>query len=194
MLHRWIDTGLYHSTAARFWFRQYCKLTEFERKLPPPTGEPPIPSLEDGKYEAVLARLGNDLTIWGALARGMGARFHYVLQPVVGWTDKRPSVTEQKIMAVDRINIPSLARYANREFHHHFAADVRQLCQTAQIDFHDANAWVGCGEGDGRSLFTDVCHLTDEGSEILARYLDTNLRWNERVGDGTGSAVAFAGK
>lgn len=188
VLHGWLDTDFYQSRLARLIFRLYCKATHFDRRLP----LRPIPALDNGKREAVMARLANDLDTWSVVARGTGARMHYVLQPIFGWTKKRPSPIEQTIMVVDRINIPSLARYAYEAFHGPFAADVRQLCEVAQIDFHDANLWFDTADCDGRSLFTDVCHMSDEGSEILAHYLDAHLRWNDRVGAADKSPIALA--
>jgi hypothetical protein len=193
-LHGWIDTRLRHSTVAHILFQHYCKLTHYDQRLAPMPAPRPVPSLNDGKREAVLARVANDLDTWSALARGIGARMHYVLQPVIGWTKKRLAPTEQKIMAVDRINIPSLQRYAHQGFHRGFAADLRRLCQAAGIDFHDANLWFDAAECDGRSLFTDVCHMSDEGSEILAQYLAERLCWNNRIGETAGPVVAVAGQ
>lgn len=124
----------------------------------------------DRKVERQMGNLANQLFVWKSLADAHGAGLHYFLQPCIGWTGKALSRDERSCHEIDLEVHPEMLRYANPEFHKRYSSFIRAACSDLRIPFHDTNsAFDERGEGD--TLFTDVCHLTDEANRIVADHI-----------------------
>lgn len=141
--------------------RSYVDLTDYELRLNP-----------------LLEKLNSDLETWSALQGQFGLRVHYVLQPVIGWHSRRLTAVERACFEADLDLIPSMRRYTNMDVYEIFATKVRQTCGNVGIEFHDSNQWFESSHED-TTIFSDVCHLTDAGYELLAKKLRDNLKWVE---------------
>jgi hypothetical protein len=138
-------------------------------------GRPSMWSFED-KLRALTAQVESNIETWGALQRAGNPRVHYVLQPVAPWADREPTALERKLIAAERVQIPS-TRHATPEVHRWVRERIAPACERAGVAFHDANDWLGDGDFDGVDVFVDHCHLTDAGYSLLARRLRSELDW-----------------
>jgi hypothetical protein len=143
---------------------------------PKPRAEKPALRFDE-KLDLALGYLENDLETWGALQTGLGFRAHYVLQPIAGWTLKPLSAVERELLDADRALIPSIGQYTGGEVHARCVERIRAACERGGIAFHDANPWLDDAAYAGRDLFSDVCHLSDEGNRVVAALLRENLDW-----------------
>ena len=121
----------------------------------------------DQKRTILMDVLRGDLRTWGALGRGSDCKVHYVLQPVVGWTQKPLGPVEGSIVELDRAAEASIDQYANQPVYRGVRDETRAACADNGIDFHDANAWFD-ELGADADVFTDICHLNDRGYGMLA--------------------------
>jgi hypothetical protein len=140
-------------------------------------GSSPQPYDFEAKVDSINRFLANDLHTWGCLQQATGCKVHFVLQPAIRWTRKPLTPMEAECFEADVVRIPSMMRYATPEFHTRYRAHISSLCQTHAIDFHDASTWLNEAPYAEKTLFTDVCHLTDEGNRVMAELLRTHLKW-----------------
>lgn len=118
-----------------------------------------------------LVRMANAIHAWGVIARGEDIDVHVVLQPVLGWTAKPLHADEQACMDADLKRFPTMALYSTREFHDAVAKCFQEACEKAGLRFSDANAEFDKPRYAGMRMFSDICHLTDEGTAALASWL-----------------------
>jgi hypothetical protein len=133
----------------------------------------------EAKVQLVNRFLENDLQNWACLQRGLGCKVHFVLQPAISWTAKPLTAIERECFEADLQRIASMKRYTSAEFHRRYREQIEGICLACGIDFHDANPWLAEPQFKGLDLFTDVCHLTDEGNRILAGLLRHRLDWKD---------------
>ncbi|MDK3155370.1 hypothetical protein QPK87_02060 [Kamptonema cortianum] len=126
------------------------------------------PALSFGERMELMERhLDNDLGYWSMLSRETGSRVVYVLQPAMGWSCKQMSDAERECFEADMAYIPSMKQCIAPETYDRFRNGTAELCRRHGIDFLDANEWVR-NLGANTTVFTDICHLTDEGNRIVA--------------------------
>jgi|GEM_PF-5414481 len=162
-----------HETINRLWNKH-----EFVRKLlgeyfqVEPSSTPRLPSPDPrSRLDTLLPWIQACLNTWADLARGAGFHVDYVIQPIIGWTRKPLATMEQTTFSNDLENIPSLRGYANEEFATRYKSRLAAACDAAGIACHDANEWFAQDSVAHLELFTDVCHLTDNGYRVLAEEL-----------------------
>lgn len=149
----------------------------YGKRIDVPDQRPARISFAD-KLQLLEQQWESDLATWSATQRVWGYKAHFVLQPAVGWTRKPLAPIEARCIQADMAQIPSLRLYANREFYESYRARVAQACERHAIAFHDANLWFDDATAN-QELFTDICHLTDQGYALLGRMLREKLDWNE---------------
>jgi hypothetical protein len=132
------------------------------------TPEKPSMTFEK-KLDLVNQYLANDLETWACWQAGLGTQVHFVLQPAIHWTQKPLTPVEQACFNADLERIPSMGLYTQPNVYHTYQHTLANLCQQFDIAFYDANLWFNAPEYQSLSLFSDVCHLTSEGYEVLAR-------------------------
>jgi hypothetical protein len=135
------------------------------------------------KLKSLESQFEADLEIWSAMQSAWGVNVRFVLQPAAGWTAKRLAPVEEKCILADRKAVPSIGIYAHREFYEAYRARVSAACGRAGLEFHDANAWFDREGLASEEIFTDICHLTDRGDEILSNVLKRELSWKESADD-----------
>lgn len=136
----------------------------------------------DDKWRIMSDVLRNDLRTWSMLQAGGGMKVHYVLQPVMFWTEKRLTSLERSIWNADCKLTPSLPDYANPTIYRLVRDETQQACRDAGIEFHDANPWFNDVRIAREEIFTDSCHLTDAGYRFLGEEIRARLRWHTSSG------------
>jgi hypothetical protein len=148
----------------------------FSRRSPAAISEP-LSMDFDQKLEQYHELFANDAQTWASLASQMGAKLHYVLQPVAGWTDKPLTTQEAECFAGDVSLAPWVARYSNRQVYLRHRDRLAKIWEALGVAFSDANQWWASAAFAGRELLSDVCHLTDEGAALAASELKARLDW-----------------
>lgn len=125
---------------------------------------------EGQKYEHMKACFRRDMRLWTLLRRAMGYRLYFVFQPVPWWIGKVLSEEERELFDIlDHID-PHGAWHEISGYMHDMAAryvaDVRTVCDELDIPFLDLNRSPALR--DGRWLFVDRVHLTDDGYVAVA--------------------------
>ena len=122
------------------------------------------------KYEHVKACFRRDMRLWALLRQAMGYRLYFVFQPITSWIGKALSEEERELFDIlDRIDPygswQQLASFL-RDMAARYVADVREACDELDIPFLDLNRSAALR--DGRWLFVDRAHLTDDGYVAVA--------------------------
>lgn len=155
----------------------------FDRRLnlekitqPPSASAPTHVSKEvfEKNLHALLPLITNVLESWGWIKRATGIEVEVILQPVLGWTEKPMTFQEKACVNADLERIPAMSLYANRIVHEEVTSHFSDACQKHGLFFADANRhFDSLKESDG-ALFTDICHLTDRGTEKLAQWINSD--------------------
>jgi hypothetical protein len=138
----------------------------------------PTPSVDEfqKRLHSLLQLTNNVLETWSWIKKATGMEVIFFLQPVLGWTQKPLTRIEQLCTAADAKRVPAIACYANRlvfeKVHRHFD----EACQRFGIDFHDANEYFDTLTTREGTLFTDICHLTDQGTRKTADWMIEQFR------------------
>jgi hypothetical protein len=118
-----------------------------------------------------------DLTLrhldgWNAVAKDMGAKLTFILQPMSRWVRSKGCEEEEKLFA----ELASKRRYTTvrhdvlqRRVGDEYASMLETGTKRRGISFVDMNPAVRSAAGDDQWLFIDHTHLTDEGYDLLAR-------------------------
>lgn len=128
---------------------------------------------ERNDLSGVIAR---DLHAWQLLARAMGFELTYALQPLAGWLDRRLAPEEVRLFAeLDDHQGEAWCRVLREKMgpaqHAWLAATIGEHCRELGIRFVDVGAALTARRLDGRWLFVDRVHLTDEGHAHVAEIL-----------------------
>lgn len=119
------------------------------------------------RMEALLVLLENELETWAALSRGGGFRLRYVLQPALRWALKAENDLEEECLREDLRVHPQNGVFGTMVFRQAYSARIAAICRRLGVDYTDANDMLSGADGS-RSVFTDLCHLTDYGNELVA--------------------------
>jgi len=154
------------------WIR--CLLKQFSPKLRNETrsGQIPLRNVTgfSKRVQSLINLLKNELATWASLACGMNFKLTYILQPAINWTRKPLSSVEAECFEEDVRLYPEMLQFANRDFHSSYALMISNICMKNGIRFFDANQCFDISSSS-ETLFTDVCHLSDQGNEFLAKGL-----------------------
>lgn len=126
------------------------------------------------RVEALLILLENELATWAGLAKGLNFELVYVLQPALRWSQKGTNAVEEECLSADAKLYVEMELFANRAFHQRYASRLSAMCGSLGIPFVDSNTLLDDVDGS-EPVFTDVCHLTDYGNEVLAKKLGKAL-------------------
>ena len=117
-----------------------------------------------------IQNLDNTLNTWSMLAKAGNFNIFYFLQPCINWNSKKLTELEFNLYQNDVKVFPPMEKYANQDFYTEFKNDVEKICLNNAIPFFDCNE-ILTNNFDHVNVFTDVCHLTDEGNELIANYI-----------------------
>lgn len=120
---------------------------------------------EGQKYDHLKACFRRDMRLWALLRQAMGCRLYFVFQPITSWIGKALSEEERELFDIlDQIDPHGSGQELSSYLHDmaaRYVADVRGVCDELDIPFLDLNRSAALR--DGRWLFVDRAHLTDDG-------------------------------
>ncbi|MFI7121885.1 SGNH/GDSL hydrolase family protein [Amycolatopsis sp. NPDC049868] len=119
------------------------------------------------RLELLLKRAAGNLRTWGRLRRAFGLDLTVVIQPVAGWTRKQLSRAERSALSEERRHIQSAEWVSGTPRYQAVAGALRSAAADNEIACVDSNPWFDHAPSD-QTFFTDVCHLTDQGTGYLA--------------------------
>lgn len=128
----------------------------------------------DLRWTHMLSALGSAIGFWGYFARGTNIPVTYVLQPVVGWHARKPTQREAERINADAQVVPSLRDFTSQSAYSRVRTFLSSACAREGIRFLDSNEWYKTGTALNTDLFSDVCHMTDDGYALLAGQLEAN--------------------
>lgn len=123
--------------------------------------------------DAFREAMSNVLSGFALLGRAFGAPVTFVLQPLLGWHQRRLADGEKEMLAL-------LEKHPDTpEFHKLWSFNVQacdewyrmmlsDICAEEGVRFHDSNEMFGDGRADGRWILVDRGHLNDTGAELSA--------------------------
>lgn len=124
-----------------------------------------------------------DLTLrhvdsWQLLARALGARLSYVLQPMAPWVREEPAPEEAKLFdELDELFsfTEMFGDVMSQQVGRAYAAALEAGCQKQDVRFLDLNVALAGTAEPGEWIFVDRCHFTDSGHDKIARLLAEQL-------------------
>lgn len=128
---------------------------------------------EPARVRLVCEQIGACVGAFTALARGIGARFTFVLQPIAEWISREPPKEELHVASILRDapdQEPDLHRFSLAHYKA-FATALESECCRAGARFIDGSALLGASSNRNGWLFAGRAHLTDHGAELLAAAL-----------------------
>lgn len=136
--------------------------------------------------DEVLSWMERDLRLWRILAKSIDAELIYVLQPLGGWVRKKPSVEEAALwdqvgrspLRFNRV----LAHDLDSAIYQWFAPALSEACRRVGLEYLDMNEGLSRSGLDGRWIFNDYIHLTDEGYRIAGKMIADRIASQGSVG------------
>jgi hypothetical protein len=136
-----------------------------------PVAERTMEDICDWLEESFTKTLRN----WAYVAGGCGASLTFVLQPNATWMQRRcMHPNEDALFAAfdaDPRNSYPMMGGVFQELYPWYCDMLQRACHRSNIAFHNANDWLDKPEYDGRWLFADRVHMTDEGFDVVSRFL-----------------------
>lgn len=143
----------------------------FERRVQKGENVSLLSSVEfNENLDRIFPLMENVLQTWGWIRESADINLQVVLQPVLGWTVKPLSPVEHQCVQTDIERIPAIPLYANHAVHKRVRAVVQQSCLQNRLNFFDANGYFD-SFNNTETLFSDICHLTDQGTQRLGECL-----------------------
>ncbi|MBP6702048.1 MAG: hypothetical protein KA385_00970 [Vicinamibacteria bacterium] len=161
----WVKSGAFRRIARAFLRRSVAAPAETSRLNP------------EEQFRVVASHVANTIQTWGLLQTASGARIHYVLQPAIGWCQKRLGPIEAECFEADRSAIASVRAFTDHRLYLRFREHVARACDMSGVRFYDANDWLTAELGPVE-VFTDSCHFNDAGYELLAGLLRDKIAWH----------------
>ena len=131
--------------------------------------------VEDGR-EAILHLFSRDIANWRLFTKTMGIDLYYVLQPFSNWIDKESS-KEEEMLFKHFDNLPGviweiITNKLSSDLYKWFLPKIKDICTLNGVNFFDMNSELSNLQLDGKWLFVDRAHCTDDGYRIVAKILE----------------------
>ncbi|MBV8549533.1 MAG: SGNH/GDSL hydrolase family protein [Alphaproteobacteria bacterium] len=129
-------------------------------------------------------RLAVDLTLrhldgWNVVAKDLGAKLTYVLQPMSGWARDKLCKEEKKLFA----ELASLARFTTiskeilqQEVCEQYSSMLEAGAKSKKISFINISPMIRTSVKNDQWLFVDHTHLTDDGYDLISRLIIDHIR------------------
>ena len=128
------------------------------------------------KIQNLKKLISNDISSWKAFSDKYQFKTIYILQPGIKWVDKKLTKKEIFIYENQRVHLGETYydKFMNKEIYLNHKNFLEQQCLKNNIDFIDSNK-IFKSFPENEDLFSDLCHLTDQGNKYLADYLSKNM-------------------
>jgi hypothetical protein len=143
----------------------------------------PTNCASDGRdrLDIAVAEIKRDVEHWTAICRSLGITISYLLQPFATWPERLQHSSESTMFDVlDKLagtSSGAIDELRDRAFGLRFRRAIREVCDGLNVPFVDVNTAFERQMCQGKWLFVDRAHLTDDGCEVVARLI------SEFVGD-----------
>lgn len=152
--------------------RRFPFSSPFSKKEQPKVQEVPRPIDERVAFAADLTL--RHLDGWNAVARDMGAKLTFVLQPMSGWVRSRGCPEEEELFA-ELASLPRFTTIDKDVLQGHVGESYASLLEAGLqgkgISFVNSSPYLRANARDDQWLFIDHTHLTDEGYDSIARLI-----------------------
>lgn len=175
---------------AFFLCNEYFEKIAELRKPPKKSGgpfrrQPPAPAAADAHTTDPAQQIAHatELTVrhlgsWQLLARALGARLSYALQPMAPWVRAEPAPEEARLFdeldelfSFTEMFGDVIAPQVGRAY----AAALEAGCEKEGVRFLDLNVVLAGDADPDEWIFVDRCHFTDAGHDKVARLLAEHL-------------------
>ena len=117
-----------------------------------------------------------NMMIWSTIAKGMGVKIDFVLQPIGSWCQKKLSVEEEKIFKEEnKSEMQRIYKYVDRQKYILFKNILKNCAEKYGINFLDCNEIFNNKRYDKEWIFLSRFHVSDIGSKYMAEELVENL-------------------
>ena len=127
---------------------------------------------KEASRDDVFVVLKRDIESWKLICESLGIEFTYVLQPFASWIDKKLSEEEKELFAeLDKKSQShwKVLRYGmGSEKYGWYRDGISNICNASGVKFFDMNEAISKMKLDGKWLYVDRAHFTDEGNRIVA--------------------------
>jgi len=124
--------------------------------------------------ELMLISQRRDLENWAMVAKGLGFKITFILQPFALWAQRTATAVEAQIFAesakTPRPQFDFLSGADGREIYKWWQAALKAMCAELGISFYNANDAVKSAPAD-EWIWVDRAHLTDAANKILAPWV-----------------------
>jgi hypothetical protein len=131
------------------------------------------------RVELAVRTTARDLARLCELAAPTGARVHFVLQPTLAWTGKRPSAEETALIEENNRERRHMWDLFNEvlvpSVYPAYGEQLETVCANLNVTFLDANRALAADPAADGWLFVDQVHLTDQGNRAVARIIAAEL-------------------
>lgn len=129
--------------------------------------------------EDLLHVFQRDISTWKLISKALGIELYYVLQPMANWTRKKLSQEEEMLFAELDSQPGNLWKMVKknitRDLHSWLQGRLKNICDSHEVHFFDMNKAVSDRRLDGKWLYVDRAHLTDEGYRVVADVLEKEM-------------------
>ena len=132
-----------------------------------------VPSMEEQLDYAADVTLRH-LDIWRALAKDMGAKLTFILQPLANWVRDKGSTEEEALFA----ELEKAGRFSEtygdilaRKTYLSFADRLRTGAEAMGVSFHDMAKVLAEASSPDQWLFVDRIHFTDSGHDLVSKLI-----------------------
>jgi lysophospholipase L1-like esterase len=153
-------------------------LADLKKSIPKPLTKPILD--HEGEKEDLINPLERNLKNWKVFSDQLGFELTYVLQPFANWLPERILSDEEKVLFKILDNAPDNpwhihAKRMGFDKHEWFKSRLQGICDIERIDFYDMNEYLSDSRFNNKWLFVDRIHLTDEGNQICADFLEKEV-------------------
>jgi hypothetical protein len=148
----------------------------FGGRSTPPKSPPPLSTEEQIAYAADLTT--RHLAGWRSIARDLGARLTFVLQPLSSWVREKGCAEEERLFAeLDRVGrfSETYGDILDEKVNARYAALLARWAERHGVGFVNLGPTLAGRATPQQWLFVDRIHFTDAGHDFVARELLTLL-------------------
>lgn len=131
------------------------------------------------RKEDLLDVLSRDISMWKMICNSLDIELYYVLQPFANWVKKKPSSEESTLFAeldeYSRNHWKVLRDKLGYDQYLWFLENIRSICKSKDVPFFDMNKAISDMKLDGKWLFVDRIHLSDEGNRLAAKIIKEEI-------------------
>ncbi|KVC65605.1 hypothetical protein WI73_21175 [Burkholderia ubonensis] len=128
------------------------------------------------RHEIAIAGIERDVRHWAAICQAQGISLFYALQPFATWPDRILNESEATLFdLLDKMaggQSSATAEIGDKAVGARFRRAVREICDGLRVPFVDVTEAIERDACQGKWLFVDRAHLTDDGCAVVAELID----------------------